>query len=177
MSSRHKNVLIDTITYPPETDLNLASIHVRDLARRLSNSDPFEFGLLPCRGVVKSREGDDTKFNLVFDIPRSLSNPRTLRQILLQKAPHALNDRFQLARQLVRSLMFVHTSGFVHKSIRPDTIVVFETQDSPFGPSFLIGFERFRPGDAGTFLTGDSSWEKNLYATRSGKGYTLRTDT
>jgi serine/threonine protein kinase len=59
--------------------------------------------------------------------------------------------------------MFVHTSGFVHKSIRPETIIVFQEKGSLLGPSFLIGFERFRPGGAGTLLAGDASWEKNLY--------------
>jgi hypothetical protein len=157
------NVLIDTTISSPESDLNTAKLHVRDLARRLSNSDPWEFGLLHCRGVVISVDDKGAHFTLVFDIPPTLSSPRTVRDLLLHKVPHALNRRFQLAKQLVRSLMFVHTSGFVHKSIRPETIVVFQEKQSILGPSFLIGFERFRPGGAGTLLAGDDSWEKNLY--------------
>jgi hypothetical protein len=66
--------------------------------------------------------------------------------------------------------MFVHTLGFVHKNIRPDTIVVFKEGSIPIGPSFVIGFERFRPGATATFLTGDCSWEKNLYRHPKGQG-------
>ncbi|KAL4778272.1 hypothetical protein BJX76DRAFT_366507 [Aspergillus varians] len=158
-------VLVDTMAHLPGGDISLATTHVRDLARRLSNSDPWDFGLLHCCGVIKAVDEKGAHFQLIFDIPPTLSNPRTLRDILLRKESHALNQRFQLVKQLIRSLMFVHTSGFVHKSIRPETIVVFKEQlsFSILGPSFLIGFERFRPGGAGTFLSGDSSWEKNIY--------------
>ncbi|KAL2834831.1 hypothetical protein BJY01DRAFT_252807 [Aspergillus pseudoustus] len=167
------NVLIDPMASGHGASLALAKLHVRDLVRRLSASDPWEFGLLHCRGVVESTEVDDgrrPRFHLVFDIPPTLSgtcHPRTLRDLLLRKEPHALDQRFQLAKQLVRSVMFVHTSGFVHKSIRPDTIVVFPDTDIGahfvIGPSFLIGFERFRPDGAQTMLAGDTSWEMNLY--------------
>ncbi|KAL4885913.1 hypothetical protein BJY04DRAFT_214110 [Aspergillus karnatakaensis] len=162
LSDGYGNVLVDPTTYPSDTQHIVGMIHVRDLARQLSYSDPWQFGLLRCRGYMIG-PGFPGKFNLVFDIPSTVSNPRTLRDLLLHRQPHALNQRFQLAKQLVRSIMFVHTSGFVHKGIRPDTIVVFQEGQNTLGPSFLVGFERFRPGDAGTFLNGDSSWEKNLY--------------
>ncbi|CAG8386077.1 unnamed protein product [Penicillium salamii] len=162
LSGSDKRFLIDKITYL-DSDINLATVHIRDLARRLSTSDPAEFGVLRCRGVIKSSTRAGTSFKLVFEIPPTLSSPQTLREILLHKAPHPLNQRFQLAKQLIRSLMFVHTFGFVHKSIRPDTIIVFRESEKMLGHSFLTGFERFRPGNAETLLSGDSSWEKNLY--------------
>ncbi|KAL3428934.1 hypothetical protein BDV09DRAFT_203725 [Aspergillus tetrazonus] len=156
-------VLVDITNYNEDLDTTVAKLHVRDLARRLANSDPGEFGLLHCRGVVESPDTKRVHFRLVFDIPPGLSNPRTLRDLLLQKLPHPLDQRFKLAKQLVRSLMFVHTSGFVHKNIRPETIVVFQEKDILLGPSFLIGFERFRPSVAGTVYSGDANWERNLY--------------
>lgn len=158
-------VLIDSTTYPSDTVMSIASTHVRDLARLLSKADPWTFGLLCCHGVVKVVDGDGAvvQFQFIFDIPPSLSNPRALRDLLLEGEPHPLNQRFQLAKQLARSVMYVHTSGFVHKNIRPETIVVFQDQRSVLGPSFLIGFERFRPAAAGTNFRGDSRWETNLY--------------
>lgn len=162
LSGSDERLLIDKITYL-DSGISLATVHIRDLARRLSTSDPAEFGILRCRGVIKSSSRAGTSFKLVFEIPLTLSSPQTLRDILLREAPHALNQRFQLAKQLIRSLMFIHTSGFVHKSIRPDTIIVFQESERMLGPSFLTGFERFRPGNAETLLSGDSSWEKNLY--------------
>ncbi|CAG7954782.1 unnamed protein product [Penicillium salamii] len=151
LSGSDQRFLIDKITYL-DSDINLATVHIRDLARRLSTSDPAEFGILRCRGVIKSSYRAGTSFKLVFEIPPTLSSPQTLREILLHNAPHPLNQRFQLAKQLIRSLMFVHTFGFVHKSIRPDTIIVFREPERMLGHSFLTGFERFRPGNAETLL-------------------------
>ncbi|KAL3440643.1 hypothetical protein BJX65DRAFT_314593 [Aspergillus insuetus] len=158
-----ENILVDTVTYPLGSDGDVAIAQVRDLVRSLSDSDTAEFGLLHFRGVIKAPNDRYTEFQLVFDIPPTLFDPRTLRELLLLTPPHALNGRFRLATQLVRSLMFVHTSGFVHKNIRPDTMVGFEEAGIPIGPSSLIGFERSRSGAVATFLMGDSSWEKNLY--------------
>ncbi|QGA19453.1 hypothetical protein EYB26_007142 [Talaromyces marneffei] len=158
-------VLIDTITYPPGTNMSTAIIHVRDLAIVLSNADPEVFGLLACHGVVAiaNEQAESSQFQFVFAIPPGLFNPRTLRDLLLHGATYPLDQRFQLAKKLARSVTFVHTYGFVHKNIRPDTIVVFQDHSSVLGHSFLVGFERFRPAAAGSQLQGDPRWETNLY--------------
>lgn len=60
--------------------------------------------------------------------------------------------------------MFVHTAGFVHKKIRPDTIIIFQDKESTLAKLFLVGFERFRLETGGTTkLQTDLRWEKNLY--------------
>jgi hypothetical protein len=63
--------------------------------------------------------------------------------------------------------MFVHSTGFVHKSIRPDTIIVFAEQSGngnpTVGQSFLTGFERFRRDGGLSDLVEDLDWAKNLY--------------
>jgi hypothetical protein len=66
--------------------------------------------------------------------------------------------------------MFVHTAGFVHKGIRPGTILVFDQDSAIIDPkfpstcsSFLVGFERFRRAEAQTECLGDLEWERNLY--------------
>jgi serine/threonine protein kinase len=76
---------------------------------------------------------------------------------------YSLNERIDLAKILASSVVYVHSSRFVHKNIRPETIVVFDNNTSPIGAVFLIGFENFRPEGGQTFLASDSLWEKDLY--------------
>ncbi|KAL4797896.1 hypothetical protein BDV19DRAFT_386930 [Aspergillus venezuelensis] len=124
--------------------VNTLTKDVRILASRLRNVNPLEFHLLKCFGVVKTREdGNNTKsFNFIFTIPKDLSNP--------------------LTKQLAISVSFVHTLGFVHKNIRPESILMLN--DSTSGPSlFLVGFKSFRMADGKTLRLGDTSWETNLY--------------
>jgi hypothetical protein len=163
--ANHGAVILDTTTYPPGAVMSIATIHVRDLARLLSKVDPSTFSLLCCHGVTKivDENGTVLQFQFIFGIPPSLRNPRALRDLLLTSGRQPLEEAFQLAKQLARSVMFVHTAGFVHKNIRPETILVFQDEKSVLGPSFLVGFERFRPEAAGTNFQDDSSWETNLY--------------
>ena len=57
----------------------------------------------------------------------------------------------------------MHASNFVHKSIRPDNVIVFQDTSSQLGRPFLVGFERFRMDVAVTYRFGDDLWERNLY--------------
>ena len=66
--------------------------------------------------------------------------------------------------------MAVHSADFVHKNIRPDTIVVFEGSQKQNVAAYLIGFERSRPSAANTSLTGDMVWGRNLYRHPSRQG-------
>jgi hypothetical protein len=59
--------------------------------------------------------------------------------------------------------MSVHSVGFVHKNIRPETIMVLESKDNETRWPFLIGFENFRPEGGRSDLRGDDLWEENLY--------------
>ncbi|KAA6410790.1 MAG: hypothetical protein FRX48_05100 [Lasallia pustulata] len=159
------SAIIDTTTYPPRSDMTVATLHVRNVARILSKSDPWTFGLLACRGAIKiwDSSGQISQFELVFDVPSGLQNPASLRSRLLSQPKISLDNRLHLAKSLARSVMFVHTSGFVHKNIWPETVVIFEKQGSELGFPFLVGFERFRPAAAGSKLLGDADWARNLY--------------
>jgi hypothetical protein len=164
-------VLLDRTNFPPDTPMDRVRPDVRNLARLLQNVDPVTFGLLKCKGVIEwHSEGNKpvSQFQFILDIPKGLSStPTTLRQILVEQNQFPLNERVRLARQLARSVLFVHTTGFVHKSIRPETIIVFaETNgnaSSKIGQSFLTGFERFRRDGGPSDLLEDLDWAKNLY--------------
>ncbi|KAF8241876.1 HET-s/LopB domain protein [Wilcoxina mikolae CBS 423.85] len=160
-------VFIDNLTPAPFENLGAVTKNVRNLARILSAVEPMKFGILVCRGVIKicNPSGTIERFQFVFSIPDSLHTPQSLRELLITGRPYPLGDCFQLAKQLARSVLFVHTASFVHKNIRPETIIVFqiEKDGSTLGVPFLVGFEKFRPEDGNTYLAGDSEWEKDLY--------------
>lgn len=162
-----KWVVVDCIPCDPEAEVNLVTKDIRELARKLSFVDPFTFGILRCRGVVRVMEpssGKPSSFDFVFQIPRELRHePRSLRGYLSSQVNHTLTDRFQLAKQLAKSISYVHTLGFVHKNVRPETFLGFQTNGSAFGSFFLVGFEQVRTVDGRTRRLGDSAWERNLY--------------
>ncbi|KAE9363176.1 hypothetical protein N431DRAFT_423682 [Stipitochalara longipes BDJ] len=174
-------VIIDTMILKPQANLPRTARDVRSLARILSVVDPTTFGLLKCRGVVRTTRdtllpatGDqnlgkprtEEVFQFIFSIPSMMHTPKSLRALLVAgDTNHPLNERFDLAKQLANSVMFIHTANFVHKNIRPETILVFNNnqQKSILGQPFLVGFEKFRVADGMTYLVGDSLFEHNLY--------------
>ena len=58
---------------------------------------------------------------------------------------------------LTRAVLFLHAFSFVHKSIRPENIVIFRSGKANLGKPYLVGFT------TGTHHIGDEFWEKNLY--------------
>ncbi|KAF8417358.1 hypothetical protein EV426DRAFT_623739 [Tirmania nivea] len=164
-----ESLYVETYTPDPWTGLEVITKNVRNLARILSVVDPTLFGIPVCSGIVKvyNANGCICDFKLVFRLPdlHDRTPPRSLREVLLTSERYPLEKTLALGRQLSKSVMFVHTSSFVHKNIRPETILIL----SKAGPSgsiavpFLVGFEQFRPEDGATYMKGDSAWEKDLY--------------
>lgn len=148
---------------------------VRELARRLQHNEPHTFGLLTCKGFVtrKTSESDGmgTNLTLVFRTPPGLSSPRSLRGLLLStKNPGSLSNRFDIAKQLANAVSYVHTFGFVHKNIRPETILGFPSSQGSAFSIFLIGFSNVRLEDGRTRRIGDEDFDKNLYRHASRQG-------
>jgi len=158
-------IVVETLTPDPTVNMAALTKNVRNLARILAAVEPMKFGILACRGVVKINDSNETvqQFQFVFNVPAPLHTPVSLRQLLLTEHLYPLEHYFQLAKQVARSVMFVHTADFVHKNIRPESVMVFRNDGFGVGAPFLMGFENFRPTDAKTYLTGDSNWEKDLY--------------
>jgi hypothetical protein len=170
LSDSKEHVLVDTMICNPITDMARTTKDVRKLARTLSKVDPTTFGLLACHGVVRASTEDPAStgqevnaFKFLFSIPPSLKCPKSLRTLLIESdAAWPLNSRFDLAKQLTNSVLFVHNSQFVHKNIRPETIIVFENDTDKMGSSFLVGFEKFRPAEGMTYRTSDGIWQHDL---------------
>jgi hypothetical protein len=163
-------VLIDTMVCNPAANAERTTKEVRNLARILAEVDPSTFGLLKCRGVIKVVNATESPpwgpphsaFKFIFNIPPLLANPQSLRSILLSGSSYPLDERLDLAKRLASSILFVHTVQFVHKNIRPETIIVFQNEHSRIGAPFLAGFEQFRVEDGVTYRAGDDMWHYNL---------------
>jgi hypothetical protein len=151
----HKWRLLDSVS-------NISKDTVRELAVRLKKADPSTFGLLKCLGAVHDEKYDN--FSIIFGIPDGMSEPETLRAGLIAcDTFHSLSDRFRLATQLARAVFSIHVFDMVHKSIRPENIILFRDSESTLGSALLLGFERVRRDEDATRLTGDTDWAKNIY--------------
>jgi hypothetical protein len=159
--------VLDSVQSLREADPAVQNTDVRDLARKLANADPLKFGLLQCRGVVKVLDAEKriASYDFIFHIAPSLRSPQSLRKILIDAKPGiSLSARFHIAQQLAQSLSYVHLFGFVHKGIRPETVLIFSDDNIELAASFLLGFEKFRPAQPGrTLRAGDDVWQKELY--------------
>ncbi|KAI0482661.1 hypothetical protein GGR56DRAFT_670512 [Xylariaceae sp. FL0804] len=224
MSARKgsQEYVLVSIDCPPATNIQTAKRDLRDLARKLQHDDPSPFGLLSCKGVIEKASsapttttadghaaggGAPVSFTMVFRAPwpQVPNRPRSIRDLLVTGGCAgggggiALSDKFDVARQLATSISYVHTFGFVHKNIRPETVVAYhrppgeqeeegeevgeagggEEGASPSPPPplsppsvFLIGFGNFRKDEGRTYRIGDDDWWKNLYRHPSRQGST-----
>lgn len=114
----------------------------------------------------------DPKITLVLNVPSDLApNPRSLRDLLLNTVPpESLSQRFEIAQGLAKSISYVHTFGFVHKNVRPESILFFSATSGTIVATYLIGFELFRRDMGWTQRLGDISLDKNLYRHTSRQG-------
>jgi hypothetical protein len=162
-----KWVIVDSIPHDANADIKLVTNDVRSLARKLSCGDVYRFGILQCRGVIRSTRQDSKEiasFDFVFNTPGNPNHElRSLRGLLISQPDHSLTERYGLAKQLARSISYIHTLGFVHKNVRPETVLVLDHRDVALGSLFLVGFDKVRVADSHTLRVGDTAWEKNIY--------------
>ncbi|WYZ43399.1 hypothetical protein EsH8_VI_001098 [Colletotrichum jinshuiense] len=161
--------ILNNVTCPPTVNQQAIQADVRDLARRLQHNDPETFGLLTCKGFVKELgvpgSAQATRLTLLFRSPYG-SSPRSLRSWLLAcSTPNSLTFRLDLAKQLARSVSYVHTFGFVHKNIWPESLLCFDrlVSGTSHTSAFLVGFENFRRDQGNTQRLGDVTPARNLY--------------
>ena len=185
-------VLLDPVTSASRTSAAAMRSGIRNFARSLRHADPFTFGLLECKGIVEDAESNKTAapgtgqsptllagLAFLFRLPATHSHIESLRGRLLggaDRAHDSLSDCFLLARQMAAAVSYVHLYGFVHKNIRPETILLChssppEKRISDEGViegvaneiAVLVGFDVLREAEGKTSRQGDDDWEKNLY--------------
>jgi hypothetical protein len=201
-------VLLDPVTYASRSSVNAMLRDIRNFASSLRGADPFAFGLLDCKGILKEDEAVETAAGteatpssitlpaglaFVFRLPATHSSLESLRGRLLDgehRAHDSLSDRFALARQMATAVSYVHLYGFVHKNIRPETILLCHTSlpggtpgegpgnaDGVAGETVaLVGFDVLREAEGKTRRVGDNDWEKNLYRHPQRQGLSLHFD-
>ncbi|KAF9776842.1 hypothetical protein IL306_004905 [Fusarium sp. DS 682] len=172
----YKDFVADEMGQPSGT----SQARIGQLARILNESKPERYRTLQCSAYYWF----DERFALAFPIPRLL-NPKytTLAQILdhYKGQPPSLDDRFVLARKLCAAVAQLHTVGWVHKSIRSDNILFFNTsfedsmlsstKQSPKAPGpeifeslYLSGWEYSRPETGlSSVRSGSEDIDENIY--------------
>lgn len=146
---------------------------VRNLARKLTEADPLRFGLLRCKGVVRIMRPsthETESFDMVFRTPNNSTTVRCLREALLRPVNVSLSYRVGIAQQLARSVNYVHAFNFVHKNVRPESVLIWDAAILKSPSTFLVGFDTFRSPDGGTNLIGDAEWSANVYRHPSRQG-------
>jgi hypothetical protein len=180
----------------PSQTIDATELLVRDLAARLHHIDPSTMGLLHCNGFTHDKL--NRRFAVRFRYPAEKGTAQTLHSLLVHKsdngAQHPLSERVTLARKLASAVLYMHACEFVHKSIRPDNVLIFENsllvgdeatkQKYPYviGEPFLVGFDSIRKAVAASYMIRVEDWKKNIYLHpdrhRMGQGdeYTVRHD-
>lgn len=191
--------LIFEYMYKPYSD-NLAANEIdligsatRDLASVLYHSNPEQTRILKCYGYC--HDPRTRRFGLLYELPpskiwavSSAGHARVLSlRELLNRTPHCpLNHKLSFCCNIAQAVLYVHLVGWVHKSIRPDNIIIFENelhdQDDdddgeeeyedvrrrrqfPFtlNSPYLAGFEYARSVKALSDRTSDAEWRVNIY--------------
>lgn len=164
-----QSLIVERIEPLPGANIGDMKKDIRDLARRLTGSDAIEFGLLSCKGYIQHHKPGSSQslpdaFTIIFRMPTQHLQPRSLRGCFQDtNHTHSLSDRFKLANELAKAVHSVHLFGFVHKNIRPETILLLGSDESSIGSAFLIGFDSFRMASGRTLRKGEASWERCLY--------------
>lgn len=171
-----KQFVVDTVDCSG-LEITSARADAESLAKKLQYVEPEVFGLLTCFGLVKRRINGTRQIaslDLIFEKPSNTGVPQTLREHLMQPQPCSLTQVLDIARQLARAVSFVHSCDFVHKNIRPETILLFPSSSTDgqnsLGMAYLMGFDSFRSVNFHTLLKGDTAWERNLYRHPSRQG-------
>ncbi|USP82466.1 P-type cation-transporting [Curvularia clavata] len=172
--------ILNHIQCEPGAKPQILKRNVRDLVQKLQADDPNTFGLLKCKGFVAELVSagliQNLSITLVFRNPPASHDLKSLRDILLHTpASTSITRRLEIARDLAKSVSYVHTFGFVHKNIRPESIIIFN-RDNRQSRAALVGFENFRRDEGWTQRRGDDMPDKNLYRHPSRQGFNPRDD-
>ncbi|KAI3580644.1 hypothetical protein IWW34DRAFT_430947 [Fusarium oxysporum f. sp. albedinis] len=165
-----EGLVLDSLVYsqPSAASRSLATKDVKSLAQKLHAYEDPGFGLFKCKGVLKQGSGESStnqlSFTFVFQVPRHLQEPRSIRGLLLShELPHSLSDVIRIGRELAKAVSYVHLLDFVHKNIRPESALLLRNAATDDLVAYLVGFQKFRKDGGMTSRLGTSNWEHSLY--------------
>lgn len=191
-------VLLDPVACASGTSADAMARGIQGFAFSLRRADPLTSGLLSCKGILNADQNDasaaaettslsnSTGLAFIFRLPDTHPNPESLRSRLLggpDRAHDSLSERLALARRMAAAVSYVHLYGFVHKNIRPETILLLHRSPPGQGggglageTAALVGFDVLRDAEGSTSRVGDDDWEKNLYRHPQRQGVALQFD-
>ncbi|OJJ52073.1 hypothetical protein ASPSYDRAFT_717740 [Aspergillus sydowii CBS 593.65] len=121
-------------------------LRAENLAKLLSLPKSSSFLTLRCLGFIE----DQDEFTFIYEYPAGSDAscpPRSLQDLMRDsksKLP-SLTTRLRMALEICKSLLTVHTAGWLHKNVRSENILFFSDgtssniTDSPTRP-YLAGF-------------------------------------
>lgn len=189
------NILVECRTHSTDANISQLKLSASKVAQILAaaGSQALKTHVLQSVGYAYE-PSPKREIQLFLKYPVGLDVPRTLRWALTMTPLPSINERLELCRQLATAIFYTHTSGLVHKSIRPESILIFqrqqqkshEKQPSPSGSStgtlFLTGFQLAREDTPNTVSStqGNQNWEYDIYTHPSrhvpGTRYTMAHD-
>jgi hypothetical protein len=117
------------------------------------NTRTQQFRAAPCLGYFFIQDGKaEARIGLVFEPPAGVdpnANPVSLFQLLHDERMlmPSLTARVALAREIAESIEKLHAVNWLHKGLRSENILFFQTgnDDCDFSKPYLSGFDYSRP--------------------------------
>ncbi|KAF2798807.1 hypothetical protein K505DRAFT_321610 [Melanomma pulvis-pyrius CBS 109.77] len=129
-------------------------IRIQNVARLLSmKNKPAELRTLNCIGVMVARNNEtvyrfvhELKAKNVFTLTHLLKTPTRENVAGSHRDKWALDQKFALAKQLTRAVLYLHLAGWLHKGIRSNNIVFCagDESDVDLSEPYIVGFEYSR---------------------------------
>lgn len=143
---------------------------VHQLAALLSTSGSSNLRTLPFKGYMDQEERKRHAFVFTFPETAHRAEPTSLHSMINAATLNSrlsLPSRFQVAQIVSKTIGAFHADGWVHKSVRSQSIVFFRSLD-PSHPlavksPYLVNFEYSRPETAVSLFTSSDDLERNLY--------------
>jgi len=173
--SKPHRVLVEYKQYRDRSDQTKEEIQIdrcraHQLASLLASAGDSDLATLPFRGLLE--EPSLERHTFAFNYPSDTDNSRppiSLHELIqMNNIDIRLNlpRRFHVSAKIARSIAAFHSDGWVHKSLRSDSIVFFQqaqTQNLLVQHPYLVNFEYSRPQAGTTRLDFDNDYERNLY--------------
>ena len=190
MNYNSEKVFVELKVCPPSRENEKPIDNILGLAALLKDgSKSQQLNVLECLGCV--HEPRHSRAQLVFKIPstagrqadlialsslmpsllsRSNSNLHSswsMNAAVGVNSEHTipgLDERFELIQALARTVMLLHSEGWLHKSIRSDNIVFpHYNRKINFSKPYLIGFEASRRYDDHSLRANEGTWVDDIY--------------
>jgi hypothetical protein len=143
----------------------------QNLAALLHAPKDKSFRTLHCIGLV---EDNQHRYIFVYQHPTASGQPRSLLDLLRDsKFLPSVTQRCQLAFELANTVHHIHTAGWLHKSLRSENILYFQSVTAPMTlfPPYVAGFAYSRYDSPSEISQQPStSPERDIYRHPSAQG-------